>query len=272
MTVYQNMSYALKVAKEQKTVIDEKVKKVADILQLSEYLNRKPKELSGGQRQRVAIGRAIVREPKVFLFDEPLSNLDAKLRVQMRIELTKLHKKLKTTMVYVTHDQVEAMTMADKIVVINNGKVEQVGAPLELYRHPSNQFVAGFIGSPAMNFFPGIIKDVTTKGIHFELNNSGTSIFLKYPDATVSIGESIQFGVRPEHFIFTKKTDQIITGEVYAVERLGGETYIYLSSDTDDDIIVHCNGDREIKIGEKINVGFSIKDCHLFNSKGWAIR
>ncbi|MDG0986831.1 MAG: ATP-binding cassette domain-containing protein, partial [Paracoccaceae bacterium] len=149
MTVYQNMSYALKVAKEQKTVIDEKVKKVADILQLSDYLDRKPKELSGGQRQRVAIGRAIVREPKVFLFDEALSNLDAKLRVQMRIELTKLHKKLKTTMIYVTHDQVEAMTMADKIVVINNGRVEQVGAPLELYRRPANQFVAGFIGSPA---------------------------------------------------------------------------------------------------------------------------
>ena len=272
MTVYQNMSYALKVAKEQKSVIDEKVKKTAGILQLSEYLDRKPKELSGGQRQRVAIGRAIVREPKVFLFDEPLSNLDAKLRVQMRIELTKLHKKLKTTMIYVTHDQVEAMTMADKIVVINNGEVEQVGAPLELYRSPANQFVAGFIGSPAMNFFSGTIKDVSANGIHFDLNNSGASIFLKCSDANVSIGESIQFGVRPEHFILAKKTDQIITGEVYAVERLGGETYIYLSSQTDDDIIVHCSGDREIKIGEKIDVGFSIKDCHLFNSKGWAIR
>ena len=272
MTVYQNMSYALKVAKEQKTVIDKKVKKVAKILQLSEYLDRKPKELSGGQRQRVAIGRAIVREPKVFLFDEPLSNLDAKLRVQMRIELTKLHKKLKTTMIYVTHDQVEAMTMADKIVVINNGKVEQVGAPLEIYRRPANQFVAGFIGSPAMNFFSGVIKDVTTTGVHFDINNSGTSIFVKCPGADVSIGEKIQFGVRPEHFIFKKKRQQLITGEVYAVERLGGETYIYMSSETEDDVIVHCNGDREVKIGEEIDVGFSIEDCHLFNSKGWAIR
>ena len=144
MTVYQNMSYALKVAKEQKTVIDEKVKKAAEILQLSEYLDRKPKELSGGQRQRVAIGRAIVREPKVFLFDEPLSNLDAKLRVQMRIELTKLHKKLKTTMIYVTHDQVEAMTMADKIVVINNGRVEQVAHPWS------------FIGVPQINLLQAL--------------------------------------------------------------------------------------------------------------------
>jgi len=271
MSVYQNMSYSLKVAKEPKNVIDEKVKRAADILQLGEYLDRKPKELSGGQRQRVAIGRAIVREPKVFLFDEPLSNLDAKLRVQMRIELTKLHKKLKTTMIYVTHDQVEAMTMADKIVVINKGRIEQVGPPLELYKKPKNKFVAGFIGSPAMNFFSGTVNKVSSTGIHFILENSDTLIFKKCHKPEVSVGENIQFGVRPEHFVFAKNQTQTITGKVYAVERLGGETYIYLNSKTDKDIIVHCTGDREIKVGENLDVGFSIEDCHLFNSNGWAI-
>ena len=270
MSVYQNMSYSLKVAKEPKNVIDEKVKRAADILQLGEYLDRKPKELSG-QRQRVAIGRAIVREPKVFLFDEPLSNLDAKLRVQMRIELTKLHKELKTTMIYVTHDQVEAMTMADKIVVINEGRIEQVGAPLELYKKPKNKFVAGFIGSPAMNFFSGKVNKVSSSGIHFILENSDTLLFKKCQKPEVSVGENIQFGVRPEHFIFMKNQTQTINGKVYAVERLGGETYIYLNSKTDNDIIVHCSGDREIKVGENLDVGFSIKDCHLFNSNGWTI-
>lgn len=153
MSVYQNMSYALKVAKKSKQEIDEKVRAAAEILQLTELLDRRPKALSGGQRQRVAIGRAIVRDPSVFLFDEPLSNLDAKLRVQMRLELTNLHKQLQSTMVYVTHDQVEAMTMADKIVVMRAGNIEQVGAPLDLFNKPANKFVAGFIGSPAMNFF-----------------------------------------------------------------------------------------------------------------------
>ena len=155
MTVHENMSFGLRLAKVNKQTIQKKVQEAADTLQITELLQRKPKELSGGQRQRVAIGRAIVREPKIFLFDEPLSNLDAKLRVQMRIELTKLHQKLKATIIYVTHDQVEAMTMADKIVVLNEGNVEQIGSPLDLYNKPVNKFVAGFIGSPSMNFLDG---------------------------------------------------------------------------------------------------------------------
>ena len=166
MSVYQNMSYSLKVAKEPKNVIDEKVKRAADILQLGEYLDRKPKELSGGQRQRVAIGRAIVREPKVFLFDEPLSNLDAKLRVQMRIELTKLHKALKTTMIYVTHDQVEAMTMADRIIVMNSGVIEQIGTPSDIYRNPASTFVASFMGARMAVEIPGL-QQPALRLIHF---------------------------------------------------------------------------------------------------------
>ena len=161
MTVFENMSFGLRLAKAKKDFIQQRVQEAAEVLQITELLQRKPKELSGGQRQRVAIGRAIVREPKVFLFDEPLSNLDAKLRVQMRIELTKLHQKLNATMIYVTHDQVEAMTMADKIVVLRDGYVEQIGRPLDLYHNPANLFVAGFIGSPAMNMMEGKISGIS---------------------------------------------------------------------------------------------------------------
>ena len=169
MTVFENMSFGLRLAKAKKDFIQQRVQEAADVLQITELLQRKPKELSGGQRQRVAIGRAIVREPKVFLFDEPLSNLDAKLRVQMRIELTKLHQKLNATMIYVTHDQVEAMTMADKIVVLSDGYVEQVGRPLDLYHNPANLFVAGFIGSPAMNMMEGKISGISDNSLEVEL-------------------------------------------------------------------------------------------------------
>ena len=169
MTVFENMSFGLRLAKAKKDFIQQRVQEAAEVLQITELLQRKPKELSGGQRQRVAIGRAIVREPKVFLFDEPLSNLDAKLRVQMRIELTKLHQKLNATMIYVTHDQVEAMTMADKIVVLRDGYVEQVGRPLDLYHNPANLFVAGFIGSPAMNMMEGKISGISDKSLEVEL-------------------------------------------------------------------------------------------------------
>ena len=169
MTVHENMSFGLRLAKVNKQTILKKVQEAADTLQITELLQRKPKELSGGQRQRVAIGRAIVREPKIFLFDEPLSNLDAKLRVQMRIELTRLHQKLKATMIYVTHDQVEAMTMADKIVVLNEGNVEQIGSPLDLYHKPVNRFVAGFIGSPAMNFLDGSITGISKKEVEVKI-------------------------------------------------------------------------------------------------------
>ena len=173
MTVFENMSFGLRLAKAKKDFIQQRVQEAAEVLQITELLQRKPKELSGGQRQRVAIGRAIVREPKVFLFDEPLSNLDAKLRVQMRIELTKLHQKLNATMIYVTHDQVEAMTMADKIVVLRDGYVEQIGRPLDLYHNPANLFVAGFIGSSAMNMMEGKISGISDNSLEVELEGEG---------------------------------------------------------------------------------------------------
>ena len=183
MTVFENMSFGLRLAKAKKDFIQQRVQEAAEVLQITELLQRKPKELSGGQRQRVAIGRAIVREPKVFLFDEPLSNLDAKLRVQMRIELTKLHQKLNATMIYVTHDQVEAMTMADKIVVLRDGYVEQIGRPLDLYHNPANLFVAGFIGSPAMNMMEGKISGISDNSLEVELEGQHKVKVLCNPNA-----------------------------------------------------------------------------------------
>jgi multiple sugar transport system ATP-binding protein len=222
MNVFQNMSFGLRLAKTDKTEIDKKVRETADILQITELLERKPKELSGGQRQRVAIGRAIVRKPKVFLFDEPLSNLDAKLRVQMRIELTKLHSELNATMIYVTHDQVEAMTMADKIVVLQNGYVEQVGAPLDLYHNPANLFIAGFIGSPSMNLLNGKISKITAQKIEIKLSEDITIQLPFHPKDKSTEGSAIHFGVRPEHLELTDKENGNLHGKVFAVERLGG--------------------------------------------------
>ena len=228
MSVYQNMSFGLRLAKTKKEFIQERVNEAAEILQITELLERKPKALSGGQRQRVAIGRAIVREPKVFLFDEPLSNLDAKLRVQMRVELTRLQKRLNATMIYVTHDQVEAMTMADKIVVLNEGHVEQVGKPLDLYHTPKNRFVAGFIGSPAMNFLEGQIKAVNGQIIEVELEGGHQASVRCEVSGSAHQGAPITLGVRPEALSPEGAGDSKIPGKVYAVERLGGETYLYL--------------------------------------------
>ncbi len=270
-TVAENMGYALRVAKEDKATIRRKVEEAAEILQLTDYLDRKPKALSGGQRQRVAIGRAIVRDPKVFLFDEPLSNLDAKLRVQMRIELTRLHRELNATMIYVTHDQIEAMTMADKIVVLRDGRVEQIGAPLELYDRPDNRFVAGFIGSPAMNFFPGTVSAVAEDGIELVLEG-GTAVSFPCRAAGLSEGDAVHFGVRPEHFSIGEACDGTLTGEVYAVERLGGETYLYLHSGSHKEIVAHMSGDAPIGIGDKVEIGYKIAQSHLFGPDGRSIR
>ncbi len=270
-TVAQNMGYALRVAKEDKATIARKVKEAAEILQLSDYLDRKPKALSGGQRQRVAIGRAIVRDPKVFLFDEPLSNLDAKLRVQMRIELTRLHRTLNATMIYVTHDQVEAMTMADKIVVLRDGVVEQIGAPLELYNAPDNKFVAGFIGSPAMNFFPGKVSALGADSVEVALDDGAQIVFpCKAP--TVKPGDAVEFGVRPEHFTIGGASDGALDGEVYAVERLGGETYLYLNTRDRKEIVAHMAGDAQVAIGDTVEIGFSMAQSHLFGPDGQSIR
>lgn len=220
MSVFDNMAFGLDLAKKSKDEQHERVMRVAKILQLEELLDRKPKELSGGQRQRVAIGRAIVRQPGVFLFDEPLSNLDASLRVQMRIELTKLHEKLKSTMIYVTHDQVEAMTMADKIVVLRAGRVEQVGTPLELYHHPQNQFVAGFIGSPKMNFVPAVVEAVSQQTVTVKLD-SGKDVVLPVDGSGLASGDRVTVGVRPEHCSIADQDTALFAGTVDVVEHLG---------------------------------------------------
>ena len=225
MTVRDNMTFSLMLARQPKALADERVRKAADILGLNDLLDRFPRQLSGGQRQRVAMGRCIVRDPQVFLFDEPLSNLDAKLRVQMRTEIKELHQRLKTTSVYVTHDQIEAMTMADKIVVMRDGIVEQTGSPLEVYDSPANQFVAGFIGSPAMNFLPGVLK------------RSGGDARVEFADgmslpapasagASGVDGQKVIYGTRPEHIELAAENDGVVT-EVVVVEPTGADTQVF---------------------------------------------
>ncbi|MBN1685081.1 MAG: sn-glycerol-3-phosphate ABC transporter ATP-binding protein UgpC [Spirochaetales bacterium] len=232
MTVYDNMAFGLKIRKYPKTEIQARVREAAQILDIEELLNRKPKALSGGQRQRVAVGRAIVRKPKVFLFDEPLSNLDAKLRVQMRTEISALHNRLQATMIYVTHDQVEAMTMADKIVVMKSGVIQQIGSPLELYNHPVNRFVAGFIGSPPMNFMNVTIKEasgriVADEGVNqIEIRNGNREKLRPY------IGKELIFGIRPEDLVLQEKGSpgKSIKTAVTIVEPLGAEIHLYLDT------------------------------------------
>ncbi|NNU43865.1 ABC transporter ATP-binding protein [Ramlibacter montanisoli] len=224
MTVRDNMAFSLMLAKQPKSVADERVRKAADILGLGELLDRYPRQLSGGQRQRVAMGRCIVRDPQVFLFDEPLSNLDAKLRVQMRTEISELHQRLKTTSVYVTHDQIEAMTMADKIVVMRDGLVEQTGTPLELYDNPANQFVAGFIGSPAMNFLPGVLRRANGSArVEF-----GDGLWLPAPPAAAALqdGQGVVYGTRPEHMELAGGSEGVAT-EVVVVEPTGADTQVF---------------------------------------------
>lgn len=228
MTVYENMAFSLKIKKTPKDLISKKIHEAAKILDLEAELNRKPKELSGGQRQRVAVGRAIVRDPEVFLFDEPLSNLDAKLRVHMRVEISKLHKRLKSTMLYVTHDQVEAMTMGDRICVMNFGKIMQVDTPLNLYSYPRNKFVAGFIGSPSMNFIRG------------KLINNNDSIVMKVGEIELTLpkdkaskvknhlGEKVWLGIRPEHINLKKENDIVaIDATIDVIEHMGNESCVY---------------------------------------------
>ena len=270
MTVAQNMGYSLRVAKQSKEEIDRKVRKAAQVLQLSELLERKPKALSGGQRQRVAIGRAIVRDPRVFLFDEPLSNLDARLRVQMRIELTNLHRSLNATMIYVTHDQVEAMTMADKIVVLRDGAIEQVGAPLDLYRKPDNLFVAGFIGSPSMNFFGGKVLGVDDASISAEFED-GLNLSVPW-SGSVKAGDRITLGVRPKHLSLGAKKDASFKGEVFAIERLGGETVIYVRTPSEREVLVHAEGDKKVAIGDQLELTFKFTRTHLFGPDQKVIR
>ena len=230
MTVYENMSFGLKLKKTPKDEIDRRVREAAEKLEITELLDRKPKEMSGGQRQRVALGRAIVRNPDVFLFDEPLSNLDAKLRVSMRLRITQLHKELKTTMIYVTHDQVEAMTMGDRITVMRSGKIMQVDTPLNLYHYPANKFVAGFIGSPTMNFIDGELKEENGR-IYFSLDGTLIEILGEKANKLKShIGKKVTFGMRPESITVAEKEDSVSKkGKVSVVEQMGNEEYIYFS-------------------------------------------
>ncbi|MHA3914839.1 ABC transporter ATP-binding protein [Halovulum sp. GXIMD14793] len=257
MTVKQNMGFGLKMNGHPKAEIDKKVAEATRILKLEDYLSRKPSALSGGQRQRVSIGRAIVRGPEVFLFDEPLSNLDAELRVEMRVEIARLHKEIGATMIYVTHDQVEAMTLADKIVVLRSGHIEQVGAPLDLYRDPDNKFVAGFIGSPAMNFLDGTVRDGAV-----EVPALQTSISL--PVQMPSDGTEVCLGLRPEHLTIDPTGD---THTVDLTEALGGVSYAYLISSTGEKITVEERGDERSKEGTRVGLSLASERAFLFDQK-----
>src|SRR3989475_8292113 len=259
MTVRDNMSFALMLAKQSKHEIAARVKKAADILGLSSLLERYPRQLSGGQRQRVAMGRAIVRDPQVFLFDEPLSNLDAKVRVAMRTEIKELHQRLKTTTVYVTHDQIEAMTMADKIVVMHDGIVEQMGTPLELYDSPANQFVAGFIGSPAMNFLKGKVKSNGTAG--FEGPN-GVKLPLKSAPAN-SEGQPAGYGVRPEHFTIA---DDGAEAEIVVVEPTGSETQVFAKLGGEQ-VVAGFRERHQFNPGDKVRLKPDPALVHLFDEQ-----
>ncbi len=268
MTVRQNMGFALRLARVPKAERDRKVNEAARILQLEPYLERRPKDLSGGQRQRVAIGRSIVRDPKVFLFDEPLSNLDAALRGQMRMELLRLHEDLNATMVYVTHDQVEAMTMADKIVVLQAGLVEQVGSPLELYHHPANLFVAGFIGSPRMNLLPAQVTEVDQSGVTVTLP-SGGRVTVPTSAGTARQGDTITLGVRPEGLHIGPAGP--IVGEVKLVERLGGLTLLHVTAEGGQPLTVQVEGSVSTRSHEPIHLSIDTAACHLFDKAGEAM-
>ncbi|MFJ3468571.1 ABC transporter ATP-binding protein [Pseudomonas sp. NPDC090201] len=270
MSVYDNIAFGLKMQKTPREQIEAKVRNAARILQLEPLLERKPKALSGGQRQRVAIGRAIVHEPEVFLFDEPLSNLDASLRVQMRIEIAKLHADLQATMIYVTHDQVEAMTLADKIVVLNKGCVEQVGSPLELYHHPRNRFVAGFIGSPQMSFLPVQAVLVSAEGVQVSLPG-GARLLVPVKGENVSPGQPLTLGLRPEHLSERGAGDAQIPVTALVVEHLGGETFTHAQTAEGSDLMVKGDGMSSVKAGQALAVGASGARCHLFDEQGQAL-
>jgi multiple sugar transport system ATP-binding protein len=261
MSVYKNLAFGLETARMPKAEIEARVQRAAEILKIEPLLQRKPKQLSGGQRQRVAIGRAIVREPKIFLFDEPLSNLDAELRVAMRVEIAKLHKDLGNTMIYVTHDQVEAMTMADKIVVLRSGVIEQAGAPLELYNNPRNLFVAGFIGSPKMNFMTTSVEGgkLKTGGVNLDLGRN--------------VAGATTLGIRPEHITIADGSGiKFAELSVDLVENLGGQTVVYATSVDRQALTIVLEGQRDVEIGSKVSAYVDPAKAHVFDAEGNAIR
>ncbi len=269
MTVYNNMAFGMKLAKANKEVIDKAVRGAAEVLQLTPYLDRLPKQLSGGQRQRVAIGRAIVRNPKVFLFDEPLSNLDAALRVSMRIEIAKLHERMKdVTMIYVTHDQVEAMTLADRIVVLRAGLIEQVGSPMQLYERPDNLFVAGFIGSPAMNMVPCTFESVGGEIRARPENHAAVSVPAEIPSSAV--GKKGTLGVRPENLELAKNGDAIFHGKVDIAEHLGELTLLYVNCGYAEPIIAKIEGNVTVERDTEVGLTAATHVLHVFDENGRA--
>ena len=270
MNVYKNLAFGLETARVPRAEIDMRVKRAAGILRIENLLARKPKQLSGGQRQRVAIGRAIVREPRIFLFDEPLSNLDAELRVQMRVEIAKLHNDLGNTMIYVTHDQVEAMTMADKIVVLNAGVIEQVGSPLDLYNNPHNRFVAGFIGSPKMNFLDAKVEGMDGSGAR--LKAGGAAIELPRPLKSGAAGDSVSFGVRPEHLTITEGSGvRLAEVTVDLVEQLGGQTMLYSTTADGQSLTIAVSGQQNVGLGTKVTTYVDPARYHVFTGDGKAL-
>lgn len=260
MSVRENLSFGLENLKTPRAQIKSKVNEVATMLQIDHLLDRRPKDLSGGQRQRVAIGRAVVREPRVFLFDEPLSNLDAELRVEMRGEISRLHRRLGNTMIYVTHDQVEAMTMADKIAVLRDGKVEQFGAPLDLYDDPDNIFVAGFIGSPRMNFLPATVSEGRLALASGE--------YLSLPSKSVDLanGQAVTVGIRPTGVQLTDSADGVAVS-IRGVEQLGGESYVYAMTSNDVPVTLHSPGKTNAEIGANIHLEVDVSQIHLFDTE-----
>lgn len=275
MTVRENMEFGLKIAKKDAAFIKETVERIADSLYLTELLDRKPKDLSGGQRQRVAIGRSLARNPRVFLFDEPLSNLDAALRVQMRVELARLHQELQSTVIYVTHDQVEAMTLADKIVVLSAGSVEQIGAPLELYYHPKNLFVAGFMGSPKMNFLEATADSATSTTVTITMPD-GSQADVPADGTNVKPGDKLTLGIRPEDLQImdegdsTKKATFSVKSTV--IEYLGDTAYMYAELGVDNTFIARLESNSDVKNGDTVKFKLPSEFIYLFNDNGDAIR
>lgn len=271
MSVFENMGFALTLAKVPKAEIKERVERAAEILQIGHLLDRKPKALSGGQRQRVAIGRAIVRKPEVFLFDEPLSNLDAALRGQTRVELARLHRELKSTMIYVTHDQVEAMTLGQKIVVLNGGRIEQVGTPFDLYERPANKFVAGFLGSPRMNFFEATLDGQGERSASVQLAG-GARVQVAADAARVAPGSKVTLGVRPEHLQMARPGagDGGIKASVALVEYLGDVTLVYFHVEGVDEMVaVKCDPDTAPPgLGSRVELVFPATRAFLFDADG----
>jgi multiple sugar transport system ATP-binding protein len=275
MSVFKNMAFGLKLHGSNPGDIERRVHEAARVLHIDHLLERLPRELSGGQRQRVAIGRAIVREPRLFLFDEPLSNLDAALRAKTRIELARLHRDLGATMVYVTHDQVEAMTLGDKIVVLSEGRVQQAGTPLTLYQQPANRFVATFIGSPTINLLPAKVVEVNDQGVHMRLGNGATA-FATVNGSGLQPGETVEIGVRPEHCDVLPagarpdSQDLLLNAEITLVEHLGESNLLYVRTDDGQDLILRGDGSAEVSLSDSLLVRAAPQSLHVFKADGSA--